>query len=203
MPLDIRELSIPGALELTPRQFPDDRGLFLEAYRFEGLEEAIGHRFELAQANVSVSRKGVVRGIHYADVPPGQAKYVTCTNGAIIDYIIDLRVGSPTFGQWDSVRLDDVDRRAVYIPEGFGHCFVALADNTTVMYFVSSVFNLEREHGINPLDPQVALVFPEEAGEPLLSPKDLEAPSLEEALALGALPTLDQIAALRAVRAAG
>lgn len=203
MPLDIRELSVPGALELTPRQFPDDRGLFLEAYRFEGLEEAIGHRFELAQANVSVSRKGVVRGIHYADVPPGQAKYVTCTNGAIIDYIIDLRVGSPTFGQWDSVRLDDVDRRAVYIPEGLGHCFVALADDSTVMYFVSSVFNLEREHGINPLDPQVALVFPEEAGEPLLSPKDLEAPSLAEALALGALPTVEQIAEFHAVRAAG
>ena len=191
-----------GALELTPRQFPDDRGLFLEAYRFEGLEEAIGHRFELAQANVSVSRKGVVRGIHYADVPPGQAKYVTCTNGAVIDYIVDIRVGSPTFGEWDSVRLDDVDRRAVYIPEGFGHCFVALADNTTVMYFVSAVFNAEREHGINPLDPEIGLVFPDEAGEPVLSPKDTDAPGLSEALALGALPTMAGIAAFNAARAA-
>ena len=121
----------------------------------------IGHRLELAQANTSVSKRGVVRGIHFADVPPSQAKYVTATHGAVLDFVIDIRVGSPTFGQWDSVLLDDQDRRAIYIAEGLGHCFVALTDDATVSYLVTAPFNAEREHGINPLDPEVGLVFPD------------------------------------------
>jgi dTDP-4-dehydrorhamnose 3,5-epimerase len=121
----------------------------------------------------------------------GQAKYVTATHGAVLDYVIDIRVGSPTFGQWDTVLLDDTDRRAIYIAEGLGHCFVALTDNATVSYLVTDVFNPSREHGINPLDPDVALVFPPEAGDPLLSPKDTDAPGLMDAAADGALPTWD------------
>ena len=187
--VQIRELKIPDSYEVTPKQFGDDRGVFLEWYRFDRLEETVGHRLELAQGNTSVSRRGVVRGIHFADIPPSQAKYVTATHGAVLDFVIDIRVGSPTFGQWDSVLLDDVDRRAIYIAEGLGHCFVALSDDATVSYLVSSTFNAEREHGIHPLDPEIGLVFPEAAGEPLLSPKDAEAPSLAEAAASGLLPT--------------
>lgn len=189
--MQIRELSIPDAYEITPIQREDDRGVFLEWYRFDRLEEVIGHPLLLRQANTSVSSKGVVRGIHYADIPPSQAKYVTATHGAVLDYIVDIRVGSPTFGQWDTVRLDDVDRKAVYLSEGLGHVFVSLTDGATVSYLVSDVYNPVREHGINPLDPDIALVFPEEAGEPLLSPKDTEAPSLREAEAQGLLPTWD------------
>ncbi|GAB3126742.1 dTDP-4-dehydrorhamnose 3,5-epimerase family protein [Glaciibacter psychrotolerans] len=189
--MQIRELSIPDSYEITPKQFGDDRGVFLEWYRFDKLEETIGHSMDLRQANSSVSKRGVVRGIHFADVPVGQAKYVTATHGAVLDYVIDIRVGSPTFGQWDSVLLDDIDRRAIYIAEGLGHCFVSLTDNATVSYLVTDVFNPTREHGINPLDEQVGLVFPKEAGETLLSPKDLEAPSLAEAAASGLLPTWD------------
>jgi len=185
----IRELSVPDAYEITPRQFGDERGVFLEWYRFDALEEAIGHRFEIVQANTSVSKRGSVRGIHFADVPPSQAKYVTATHGAVLDYIIDIRVGSPTFGTWDSVLLDDVDRRAVYISEGLGHCFVALTEGATVSYLVSSTFNPGREHGINPLDPEIGLVFPPEAGELLLSAKDTDAPTLAEAAASGLLAT--------------
>jgi dTDP-4-dehydrorhamnose 3,5-epimerase len=136
-----------------------------------------------------------VRGIHYADIPPSQAKYVTCLNGAVLDYIVDIRVGSPTFGKWDTVLLDDVDRRAAFLSEGLGHAFVALTDNATVSYLVTETFNAGREHGINPLDPTIGLVFPESAGECLLSPKDLQAPSLEEALASGFLPSWDQAVA--------
>ncbi|MGO4105203.1 dTDP-4-dehydrorhamnose 3,5-epimerase family protein [Leifsonia sp. YAF41] len=187
--MQIRELSIPDSYEITPKQFGDDRGVFLEWYRFDKLEETIGHSIKLRQANTSVSKRGVVRGIHFADVPVGQAKYVTATHGAVLDYVIDIRVGSPTFGQWDSVLLDDTDRRAIYIAEGLGHCFVSLTDDATVSYLVTDVFNPTREHGINPLDEQVGLVFPKEAGEALLSPKDLEAPSLAEAEASGLLPT--------------
>ncbi|WP_139416728.1 dTDP-4-dehydrorhamnose 3,5-epimerase family protein [Agromyces laixinhei] len=187
--MQIRELSIPDSYEITPRQFPDDRGVFLEWYRFDRLAEVVGHPLDLAQGNSSVSKRGVVRGIHFADVPPSQAKYVTAVHGAVLDFVVDVRVGSPTFGQWDSVLLDDVDRRAIYIAEGLGHCFVALSDNATVSYLVTSTFNAEREHGIDPTDPEIGLVFPEAAGDVLLSPKDTAAPSLAEAEAAGLLPT--------------
>ena len=189
--MQIRELKIPDSYEITPKQFGDDRGVFLEWYRFDRLAEVVGHSVDLRQANTSVSRKGVVRGIHFADVPLGQAKYVTATHGAVLDYVIDIRVGSPTFGQWDSVLLDDVDRRAIYLAEGLGHAFVALTDDATVSYLVTDTFRADREHGIDPLDPEIGLVFPPEAGEALLSPKDTAAPGLSEAAASGLLPTWD------------
>lgn len=189
--MQIRELDIPDSYELIPKQFGDDRGVFLEWYRADVLESAIGHTISLAQANTSVSRRGVVRGIHFADVPPSQAKFVTATHGSVLDFVIDIRVGSPTFGQWDSVLLDDVDRRAIYIAEGLGHCFIALTDDATVSYLVSAPFNAAREHGINPLDPEVGLDFPVPDDELLLSPKDTEAPGLSAAREAGLLPTWD------------
>ncbi|AJW78389.1 dTDP-4-dehydrorhamnose 3,5-epimerase family protein [Clavibacter michiganensis] len=187
--MQIRELAVPDGYEITPVQRADDRGVFLEWYRFDELERVVGHRLDLRQANMSVSKRGVVRGVHFADVPRGQAKYVKAVSGAVLDFVIDIRVGSPTFGQWDSVRLDTETHKAVYISEGLGHCFVALTDDAAVTYLVSDVYNPGAEHGIDPLDPEVGLVFPEEAGEPLLSPKDLEAPTLAEAAAAGLLPT--------------
>jgi len=193
--VQIRELKIPDSYEVTPKQFGDDRGVFLEWYRFDRLAEAVGHSVDLRQANTSVSKRGVVRGIHFADVPRGQAKYVTATHGAVLDYVIDIRVGSPTFGQWDSVLLDGVDRRAIYLAEGLGHAFVALTDDATVSYLVTDTFDAQREHGIDPLDPEIGLVFPPEAGEPLLSPKDTDAPGLSEAAAAGLLPTWDDMRA--------
>lgn len=193
--MQIRELKIPDSYEITPKQFGDDRGVFLEWYRFDRLAEVVGHSIDLRQANTSVSKRGVVRGIHFADVPVGQAKYVTATHGAVLDYVVDIRVGSPTFGQWDSVLLDDVDRRAIYLAEGLGHAFVALTDDATVSYLVTDTFKADREHGIDPLDPEIGLVFPPEAGEALLSPKDTSAPSLSEAAASGLLPTWDDMRA--------
>lgn len=196
--MQIRELSIPDAYELTPIQRADDRGVFLEWYRFDKLAEVTGHPITLRQANTSVSKRGVVRGIHFADVPIGQAKYVTAMHGAVLDFAIDIRVGSPTFGQWDTVLLDDVDRKAIYLSEGLGHAFVALTDDAVVSYLVSDTYNPTAEHGINPLDEQIGLVFPPEAGEALLSPKDVEAPSLAEAEALGLLPMWDDVKAFYA-----
>lgn len=189
--MQIRELKIPDSYEITPKQFGDDRGVFLEWYRFDKLEEATGRSIQLAQSNTSVSKRGSVRGIHFADVPPSQAKYVTATHGAVLDYVIDIRVGSPTFGQWDSVLLDDKERKAIFLSEGLGHCFVALTDDATVSYLVTDVYRPDREHGINPLDREIGLVFPDEAGAPLLSPKDTDAPGLAEAAASGLLPTWD------------
>jgi dTDP-4-dehydrorhamnose 3,5-epimerase len=187
--VQIRELSVPDAYEITPVQHRDDRGVFLEWYRFDRLAEKVGHSLDLRQGNTSVSRRGVVRGIHYADVPPSQAKYVTAPSGAVLDFIIDLRVGSPTYGAWDSVVLDDVDRRAVYLAEGLGHAFVTLTEGATVSYLVSEVYNPTIERGIDPLDEQIALVFPDDIGDLLLSPKDTDAPTLAEAREQGLLPT--------------
>jgi dTDP-4-dehydrorhamnose 3,5-epimerase len=189
--VQIRELGIAGAVAFTPRQFPDDRGLFTEWYRFDTLADAIGHPLDLRQANLSVSAKGVVRGIHFADLPPSQAKYVTVPHGAIIDFVVDIRVGSPTFGQWEAVRLDSVDRCALYVAEGLGHCFVALEEGTVVTYLTSDVFRPEREHAITPLDESIGLELPFSREELRLSPKDVAAPTLAEAERLGLLPRWD------------
>jgi len=196
--VQIRELAIPDAYEITPKQHADDRGLFTEWYRFDRLEEAVGHRLDLRQGNLSVSRRGSVRGIHFADIPPSQAKYVMAPHGAVLDFVIDIRVGSPTFGQWDSVLLDDKDRRAIYVAEGLGHCFVALTDDATVSYLVTDTYNPTREHGINPLDADIALEFPIAADELLLSPKDTDAPGLAEAREQGLLPTWESARAFYA-----
>jgi dTDP-4-dehydrorhamnose 3,5-epimerase len=188
--MKVRPLSVAHAWEITPAQYADERGVFLEWYRFEPLAEAVGHPLRLAQANCSVSRRGVVRGVHFADVPPSQAKYVTCLAGAVLDVVVDIRVGSPTFGRWDAVRLDDVDRRAVYLAEGLGHAFIALSDTATVSYLCSEPYTPDREHGLHPLDPGLGIAWP--AGvEPLLSPKDAAAPTLEQARAEGLLPSYD------------
>jgi dTDP-4-dehydrorhamnose 3,5-epimerase len=193
-------LGIDGAWTFTPRLLRDARGTFLEAFTEGAFTAAVGHRFSLAQMNCSVSDAGVLRGVHYADVPPGQAKYVTCTAGAVLDVVVDLRVGSPTFGRSASVLLDDVDRRAVYLAEGLGHAFCAVAPASTVVYACSTGYAPEREHGVHPLDPALGIAWPTHGrdGAPLalrLSPKDEAAPTLAEAEAQGLLPRFDAVAA--------
>ena len=131
--MQIRELAVQGSWEITPKQLGDPRGLFLEWFKAETFQEAVGRPLELQQANCSVSAAGVVRGIHFADVPPSQAKYVTCAKGAVLDVVVDIRVGSPTFGQWDTVLLDDTDRRGIFLSEGLGHAFMSLEDGSTVL----------------------------------------------------------------------
>jgi dTDP-4-dehydrorhamnose 3,5-epimerase len=182
----VRPLAIEGAYEMTPVQHGDPRGLFLEWYRADVLSEALGHEFSLAQANMSVSARDVIRGIHFADVPPGQAKYVTCVSGAVLDVVVDLRLGSPTYGQWEGVRLDDVDRRAVYLAEGLGHGFCVLSETATLAYLCSTGYNPGREHAINPYDPDLAIAWP--ATAPVVSARDAAAPSLAEVCAAGGLP---------------
>ncbi len=188
-------LDIAGSYLITPQIHGDDRGAFLEWFRADPFAELTGHPLGLAQANCSVSRRGVIRGIHYADVPPGQAKYVTCVAGAVLDVIVDLRVGSPTFGRHAAVRLDDAERRAVYLAEGLGHGFCALSEQATVVYLCSTGYNPAAERGVHPLTDELGLPWREALaengfhGEPVLSPKDSAAPDLARALADGTLPT--------------
>ena len=192
--MQIEELAVPGAFKVAPAVHADDRGAFLEWFRGDRFQESTGHRFDLAQANASVSAAGTLRGVHFADLPPSQAKWVTCLHGAVLDVVVDIRVGSPTFGRWDAVQLDDEERRAVYVSEGLGHAFMALQDASVVTYLCSAPYAPGHEHGVNPLDPRIGIEWPTtgrggEAITPLLSDKDAAAPTLAEAEAAGLLPT--------------
>jgi dTDP-4-dehydrorhamnose 3,5-epimerase len=198
--VQVEPLAIEGLWEITPLQRPDDRGVFLEAFKADVLSEAIGHPFTLKQMNVSVSSAGTVRGIHFADVPVGQAKYVQCFSGAILDVVVDIRVGSPTFGQWDAIELDSVSRKALYISEGLGHAFCALTDDATVGYLCSEPYSPTREHGIHPLDATLALPWPDGTAA-LLSPKDAAAPTLASALESGLLPSYEICLNFRRIQA--
>ena len=177
--MTVTHLDIPGSWFFTPRQFADDRGLFFEWFQDSTFLEAAGHSFNLAQANCSVSQKGVLRGIHFADVPPGQRKYVTCLTGSALDVLVDLRRDSPTFAQWRSVKLDTVERNIVSIPNGVGHAFMALEDHTTIVYLCDQRYNPTGEHEIYPLDPEIGIEWPRGI-TPLLSPKDESAPRFAE-----------------------
>jgi dTDP-4-dehydrorhamnose 3,5-epimerase len=194
--MQVRELDIAGSWEFTPSAFPDHRGVFAAPFQGQAFAEAVGHPLRLAQTNHSVSRRGTIRGVHFADVPPSQAKYVYCPSGSLLDVIVDIRVGSPTFGQWTSVLLDAEKFNAVYVSEGLGHSFIALAENTAMAYICSEGFNPGAEHGITPMDPALGLPWPSDI-EPILSDKDRDAPTLAEAKAAGLLPSYDDCVAYR------
>jgi len=189
--VEVEALAVADAWLCTPRQLPDDRGVFLEWFRADLLSERTKRRFDVAQANHSISRRGTLRGLHFADVPPGQAKYVYCARGAVVDIIVDVREGSPTFGAHVVVQLDDADRQGVFIAEGLAHAFCARSETAEVVYLVSSTYNPSAEHAVNPLDPALALPWPSDVGALVLSDKDRAAPSLEQARAAGTLPSYD------------
>ena len=196
--MEIRELKVGDAYEVSPKILGDSRGAFLEWFRADRLQEATGRRLDLLQANASISLAGAIRGIHFADVPPSQAKYVSCPRGALLDVVVDIRVGSPTFGAWDAVLLDDVDRRGVFVSEGLGHGFMALEDDTMISYLCTAPYTPAREHGVHPLDPAIGIEWPTTGRdgkplEPLLSAKDTEAPSLADAEQQGLLPSYDAV----------
>lgn len=191
--MKVRELGIPGAWEITPTIHGDSRGLFFEWLTDRGFTAFAGHRLDIRQANCSVSSAGVLRGLHFAQLPPSQAKYVTCVSGSVFDVVVDIRVGSPTFGQWDSVLLDDKDRRTIYISEGLGHGFLALQDNSTVMYLCSAEYDPQREHTIRATDPALGIDWPLVDGVAAsLSDRDAAAPGFDEVRASGLLPTWEE-----------
>jgi dTDP-4-dehydrorhamnose 3,5-epimerase len=194
--VQITELEIPDSFLVETNLFGDDRGLFLESFRYDKLQEITGRYFQIRQVNTSVSQAGVLRGIHFASVPQGQAKYVTVHAGSIIDYIVDVRIGSETYGKWTSVTLDSVDRNAVFLSEGLGHAFLSLEDNTVVSYLVSDTYKPASEYGIHPLDTEIGLELPSDFSSPILSGKDEAAPSFRVQSDQGKLPTITACAEL-------
>ncbi len=195
-------LDVDGAWVFTPRIHRDRRGSFLEWFRNAEVLADIGRSLDVAQANCSVSMRGAIRGVHFSDVPPGQAKYVTCVSGSILDVVVDLRVGSPGYGRWAAVPLNAESRCAVFIAEGLGHAFITLSDEATVLYMCSTPYAPAREHGVHPLDPDIGIAWPGDVPA-ILSDKDAAAPSLAEARATGLLPAYHDCRAHAASLAGG
>lgn len=184
--MQLTELSISGLYLLESPVWGDERGFFREWFKFDDFAaHSVG--FHARQANLSMSKKNVVRGLHYSLAPEGQAKVVTCVYGALDDVIVDVRVGSPTFGHVEIVSLEAGAERSVLLPAGVAHGFCVTSDDAALSYLLSSPFNPGMELEINPLDAELAIAW-QLSGEPILSPKDANAPSFADRLAAGELP---------------
>jgi dTDP-4-dehydrorhamnose 3,5-epimerase len=168
--------SLPGMVVIEPQVHRDARGLFVETFRARHLAE-LGIDAEWVQDNHSRSARGVLRGMHFS-VGAGQAKLVRCARGAIFDVAVDIRHGSPTYGRWDAVRLDDVAFRAVYLPVGFAHGFVVISGVADVLYKCSSYYDPELERGFAWDDPDVGIRWPDIDIE--VSERDAAAPRLRK-----------------------
>ncbi|MGH7954833.1 MAG: dTDP-4-dehydrorhamnose 3,5-epimerase family protein [Gloeomargaritales cyanobacterium] len=182
----LTELSIPGAFVLESPVWRDERGYFREWFKRDDLEE-VGVNFPIHQANLSMSKGGVVRGLHYSLAPEGQAKLVTCAYGELDDVIVDVREGSPTFGRFEVVQLCADVERSVLVPGGAAHGFCVTSELGALTYLLSSPFNPSRELEINPFDTTLGVPWPL-TGEAVVSAKDAHAPSLDERRVAGELP---------------
>jgi dTDP-4-dehydrorhamnose 3,5-epimerase len=187
-----RPLEIEGAYSFEPKVWTDGRGHFFEGYK-ESLLHKHGVEFTVRQSNSSTSAKGVIRGVHFTESPPGQAKFINCVLGEIWDVVVDLRRSSRTFGKWQGINLLGGSGAGVFIGPGLGHAFLSLQEGSVVSYLSSTEYSPEIEHQINPFDEALAIDF-QAAAEArnissfTLSDKDRTAQSLQTAKIIGILP---------------
>jgi dTDP-4-dehydrorhamnose 3,5-epimerase len=184
--VDVTALAVSGARRLDSPVHGDERGFFREWFKLPDLAAA-GLGFTCQQANLSRSAQHVVRGLHYSLAPEGQAKVVTCADGELDEVLVDVRVGSPTFGRVEVVTLRAGDGASVYVPTGVAHGFVVRSATATLCYLLSSPYRPELELTIHPQDTELGVPWGV-SGEPILSPRDAEAPSLALRRANGELP---------------
>ncbi len=177
---------IDGVWILQNETHVDQRGSFQEWFQSKRFEKTTGVQFSPQQANSSISRRGVVRGIHYSTSNQGQAKLVTCMSGEILDVIFDLRRESKTFGEFVSIPMQAHDGKSVYISEGMGHAFISLQENSNLVYLLSSTYDPSTEHTVHPLDTTLGFKWP--LKEIILSERDSLAPSLHEQIKAKNLP---------------
>lgn len=187
--MKITPLGIEGVWLAESPVFSDNRGYFREWFKAEPIRALTGSNFGFEQANISSSSKGTLRGIHYSIAPKGQAKWITCVSGAIKDVIVDIRPQSKSYGEWIEVELTGTSGYSVYIEERLGHGFLALEDNTTVSYLVSTAYSPAEEFSINPLDEKIGINWGVETSKLILSNADRFAPTLNERLIEGKLPS--------------
>ena len=184
--MEFQPLSIDGAWIARSALHKDERGSFREWFRNDDMRTTTGFNFEVVQANLSVSKRGVLRGIHYSLAETGQSKWVTCATGSIWDVVVDLRPSSPTFKQSVGVELSGERGEGVIISAGLGHAFLALQDETVVSYLLTSGYSPTNEYGIDPFDTDLAINWPKL--NHILSTQDREAPTLIDRLVQGLLP---------------
>ena len=177
MPFTFKRLSIPDVILVEPRVFGDERGFFLETYRRSDFE-AFGIRADFCQQNHSRSKKGVLRGLHYQIDPKAQGKLIHVLCGAIFDVAVDMRKGSPWFGRWTGALLSGDNGRALWVPPGFAHGFLAVDDDSDVHYAATEEYSPEHESGIIWNDPDIGIQWPVEGQKPSVSPKDALLPRL-------------------------
>lgn len=186
--MQARELSIHGAVEFSPRVFRDARGSFTSPFEGAAFAAATGRPlFRVEQVSCTLSDQGVLRGVHYTTTPPGMAKYLSCPRGRIRDYLVDLRIGSPTFGSVETLELSSENCRAVYVPVGVGHAFLAQERNSMVVYLLSHGYVPEHECAVSVRDPALEIPLPNDV-DVIQSERDLTAPTLARARERGLLP---------------
>jgi dTDP-4-dehydrorhamnose 3,5-epimerase len=178
--MKITETSLPGLLLIEPRVFEDGRGYFFETYQEERYKEA-GINTNFIQDNESKSVRGVVRGLHYQLAPYSQAKLVRVVQGRVFDVAVDLRKGSPTFGQWLGFELSEQNKKQMFVPRGFAHGFSVLSETAVFSYKCDNIYNREAERSINPNDSTLKINWNLEGADPIISEKDAAAPLLANA----------------------
>jgi dTDP-4-dehydrorhamnose 3,5-epimerase len=178
MPFSFERLSIPDVVLVKPRVFGDDRGFFLETYKHSDFVDSCGSQ-SFVQVNHSRSEYGVLRGLHYQKPPMAQCKLVSAVRGAIFDVAVDIRQGSPTYGQWVGEVLSEENHHLLYVPRGFAHGFCVLTGVADVIYQVTAEYSPECDRGVLWNDPEIGVVWP--ISDPQLSPKDKIQPTLRTA----------------------
>jgi dTDP-4-dehydrorhamnose 3,5-epimerase len=173
-------LEVDGVWLAESPVWSDDRGFFREWYKSTDVKNATGRDFGIEQANISLSSRGTLRGIHYSIAPRGQAKWITCVSGSIKDVIVDIRPESRTIGKWIDVELKGDSGKSIFISEGLGHGFLALEENTLVSYLVSSPYSPDHEFAINPIDEELKIEWGMNISKLKISDKDRYAPSFSE-----------------------
>lgn len=187
--MEFNEIDIVGSFLFFPKVFEDDRGSFSESFKQDFFVDATGAAFSVLQINTSVSKAKTLRGIHTAEMPPGQAKYVMCSSGEIDDFVIDLRKGSPTYLMWQKINLNSISRQALFIPAGIGHGFVAKSDIAVVTYLCDHAYSPAGEFGINPFDADLGIDWEIDSDQVIMSEKDRQAPDFYSEEIQSRLPT--------------
>lgn len=159
-----------GVFEIQLSPIRDERGFFMRAYDVGLFEQAGLHRQWMQENHSRSEHRGIIRGLHFQFPPFAETKLVRCVRGAVLDVFVDLRAGSPTFGQWDSIELSEENKKLIFIPRGFAHGFCTLTEESEVLYKVDNVYNREHEGGLLWSDPDIAIEWPVQT--PLLSEKD-------------------------------
>ena len=178
--MNIIETPLRGLIVIEPRVFEDDRGYFFESYQMQRYID-VGIDFSFVQDNESKSVKGVIRGLHYQLEPYSQSKLVRVIQGKVLDVAVDLRKGSPTFGEWFGIELDENNKKQLFVPRGFAHGFSVLSETAIFTYKCDNVYNREAERSINPFDPKFGIGWKLDDSEQIISEKDKQAPTFENA----------------------